>query len=80
MAIKSDGTLWAWGSNARGQLGDGSFTDENVPTQVGSATNWSKIAARANSSAAINNSGELFIWGDDFNGQLGVSTSVYRNI
>jgi len=34
MGIKSDGTVWAWGSNAQGQLGDGSLVDKNVPVQI----------------------------------------------
>lgn len=45
IAIKTDGTLWAWGGNYFGQLGDGTTADKIVPTQIGSANNWSQIRA-----------------------------------
>jgi Regulator of chromosome condensation (RCC1) repeat len=42
--IKNNGTLWAWGYNVAGQLGDGSFTDRNIPVQIGIDTTWIKIS------------------------------------
>lgn len=45
VAIKTDGTLWVWGNNARGQVGDGTTTDKSSPVQVGTATNWAKVVA-----------------------------------
>lgn len=45
LAIKSDGTLWAWGDNDGGQLGDGSNIDKYVITQIGTATDWQTISA-----------------------------------
>ncbi|MDI6642051.1 MAG: hypothetical protein QME68_07060, partial [Elusimicrobiota bacterium] len=44
IAIKTDGTLWAWGNNSMGQLGLGDNTDRNTPTQVGTDTNWSSVS------------------------------------
>lgn len=44
-AIKTDGTLWTWGSNNQGQLGAGSLTDRSSPAQVGLRTSWTKIAS-----------------------------------
>lgn len=44
IALKSDGTLWAWGRNGYGQLGDGSTVDKHYPVQVGD-NNWASIAA-----------------------------------
>jgi len=42
-AIRSDGTLWTWGYNANGQLGDGTTTTRSSPVQVGSGTGWSSV-------------------------------------
>src|SRR4051812_1299568 len=42
-AIKTDGTLWCWGSNGSGQLGDGTTTSRETPAQVGDAADWAGI-------------------------------------
>jgi alpha-tubulin suppressor-like RCC1 family protein len=44
VAIKTDGTLWAWGQNNSGQLGDGTTINKNVPTQIGSTNDWDRIS------------------------------------
>ncbi|MCL2528363.1 MAG: leucine-rich repeat protein, partial [Defluviitaleaceae bacterium] len=78
----SNGEVWAWGSNARGQLGiNNNFsTVNNTPTRVPLTGNATYIAAGHNSSYAIVN-GQLFAWGDNTQGQLGtssVNTPGYR--
>lgn len=70
LAIASDGTLWAWGSNARGQLGIGNQTDQEEPVQVSSATDWVEVAAGEFHSLARRSNGLVFAWGDNTNGQL----------
>jgi alpha-tubulin suppressor-like RCC1 family protein len=80
LGIKTDGTLWAWGRNDYGQLGDGTNTNKNVPTQVGSDTDWKFIAAGDNHSMAIKNNGTLWAWGRNNYGQLGDGTIVNKNI
>ena len=40
LALTTDGTIYAWGRNNRGQLGLGDIVDRSVPVQVGSLTNW----------------------------------------
>ncbi len=78
LAIKSDGTLWAWGSNSSGQLGVGSTTNHTTPVQVGTANNWLKISAGNEFSAAIKSNGTLWLWGSNTYSQLGDGTTVYK--
>ena len=66
LAIKSDGTLWAWGRNNSGRVGDNSLVNRSSPVQIGTDTNWSKIAA-GNASFAIKTNGTLWAWGDGAN-------------
>jgi alpha-tubulin suppressor-like RCC1 family protein len=78
IAVKSDGTLWAWGSNGNGQLGDGSTITRISPVKIGTATNWSKVATNDFHSAAIKTDGSLWAWGTNYNGQLGDGTTTGR--
>lgn len=71
LAIKSDGTLWAWGDNDFGQLGTGNFAPKNSPVQVGTESNWKEISCGENHVVAIKTDGTLWAWGDNFAGQLG---------
>lgn len=67
MAIKSDGTLWAWGNNTYGQLGLGDVINRSVLTQVASGTGWTwtDVSAGYLSTMAIRNDGRLWGWGWD---------------
>ena len=78
LALKSDGTLWSWGSNSSGQLGVGSTTNYSTPVQVGTATNWVKISTGNEFSAAIKSNGTLWMWGSNSFSQLGDGTTVYK--
>jgi alpha-tubulin suppressor-like RCC1 family protein len=74
LALKSDGSLWAWGYNATGTLGNGTYQDSYIPVRVGNANNW--VAAMADyhfSSAGIRSDGTLWVWGQNFDGVLGQS-------
>lgn len=80
LAQKTDGTLWGWGYNQYGQLGDGSNANRSLPTQIGGANNWIKIAAGGSHSLGIRANGSLWSWGYNNQGQLGDGSSVtYRN-
>ncbi|WP_447637662.1 RCC1 domain-containing protein [Flavobacterium microcysteis] len=79
IAIKTDGTLWAWGQNNYGQLGDGTTVDKNTPVQIGTATDWYQIAAGSNHSLAIKIDGTLWAWGNNGSGELGDGTIVRKN-
>ena len=74
-AIKTNGTLWAWGAAGYGVLGLGDVTQRNSPVQVGALTTWSKVASSNSVSFAIKTNGTLWGWGTDFRGSLGVSSS-----
>ena len=74
VAIKSDGTLWTWGDNSRGQLGDGSTNDKTIPTQIGKDTDWVSVAAGSYHTVAIKSDGTLWTWGANAYGQLGNGT------
>jgi surface protein len=76
LALKTDGTLWAWGRNNKGQLGDGTIADKNVPTQVGAATNWKQFDGGEAFTVAVQTDGTLWAWGDNSQGQLGDGTTV----
>jgi hypothetical protein len=74
LAIKADGSLWAWGYNQFGQLGLGDMgagTDRLVPTQVGDDKDWASVAVGDNSSAALKSDGSVWAWGRADNGSIG---------
>ncbi|MBX3255490.1 MAG: T9SS type A sorting domain-containing protein [Chitinophagaceae bacterium] len=77
-AIKSEGSLWAWGSNSDAQLGDGSTTNRSTPTQIGPATNWATIAGGGIHTLAIKTDGTLWGWGSNGDGQLGDGTTTSK--
>ena len=74
LAIKTDGTLWAWGFNASGQLGDGTTTDRSQPTLIGSG--FRTVTAGNSHTVAIKTDGTLWVWGDNSSGQFGDGTST----
>jgi len=64
-ALKSDGTVWAWGINGNAQLGDGTTTDRSRPVQTTGLTNVSGIAAGDFFGAAVKTDGTVWVWGAD---------------
>ena len=76
LGVKTDGTLWAWGSNAYGQLGTGRTEDAIVPTKIGPAgVIFTSVSAGKLHSFAMDDVGKLWAWGYNLNGQLGNGTS-----
>lgn len=80
VAVRTDGTLWAWGDNAQGQLGDGTNTIRNVPKKIGTAKDWKTVAVGQVYTVALKTDGSLWAWGDNYYGQLGDSTIIDKNI
>lgn len=72
VALKTDGTLWAWGGNDYGQLGNGTVTPSAQPVQV--LDNVTAVSAGDYHVAALRADGTLWTWGDDLYGQLGDGT------
>ena len=75
LATKSDGSLWAWGYNAYGQLGLGDTTNRSSPTRLGTDTHWVAVACGFDHSLALKSDGSLWAWGDNTYGQLGLGSS-----
>jgi len=78
-AVQTNGTLWAWGNNSWGQLGNNTQTFSNIssPVQVGALSVWSSISSAWSSTFAIQSNGTLWSWGNNQFGQLGLNTSTY---
>ncbi|NBV84714.1 MAG: hypothetical protein EBS01_00255 [Verrucomicrobia bacterium] len=76
LAVKRDGTLWAWGQNWYSQLGVGDSYNRNAPTQVGSARNWSAISAGEQFSVALRRDGTLWVWGNIYGLSYGTPTQL----
>lgn len=78
LALKNDGTIWAWGSNKSGKLGDGTTTDRYTPVQVSGMTGVTAISGGWDHSVVLKNDGTVWAWGSNGNGQLGDGTTTDR--
>jgi len=76
--VKSDGTVWAWGDNGYGQLGDGTITSSNLPAQVPGISDVLAVAAAAGGvhTLALKSDGTVWAWGSNQNGQCGNPETV----
>ncbi|HVQ87800.1 MAG TPA: hypothetical protein VMT88_06425 [Actinomycetes bacterium] len=72
LALKSNGTVWTWGLNSDGQLGDGTRTKHAHPEQVAGLSNVVDVAAGADHSVAVTADGHVYTWGWGGRGQLGL--------
>mgnify|MGYP000968889566 CR=1 FL=1 len=71
MAVRTNGTLWGWGYNAWGQLGDGTEVDKESPTQIGSVNTWKTVSIGDNYMIALRTNGTLWSSGENYYGKLG---------
>ncbi|WP_424186900.1 S8 family serine peptidase [Actinokineospora sp. G85] len=78
LAVRSDGTAWAWGANTFGQLGNGTTTASTTPVQVSGLTGVVAVAAAGTYSLALKSDGTVWAWGTNANGQLGDGTTTQR--
>lgn len=77
-ALKSDGTLWAWGDNGNGQLGVGDTEARYTPVKVTDGVSAVAVDKNGNSVYAVKTDGTLWTWGDNYVGQLGVGDANGR--
>ncbi len=83
IAIKQDGTMWGWGFNFAGQVGDSTLINKDFPVQIFAQNQniiWSKVFTGTYHSFAITNDGDLYAWGENESGQLGFGDNVDRLI
>ncbi|MBI5676375.1 MAG: PxKF domain-containing protein [Nitrospirae bacterium] len=78
MAIKTDGSLWAWGWNGYGQFGNGTTTSSYYPVRSGSDNDWSAVTLGGYYTAALKSDGTFWTWGSNFYGELGDGTNTVR--
>lgn len=77
--IREDGSLWVWGSNNSGQLGNGGTGNSNILTKMDNNI-WKSVSAGGRHTAAIREDGSLWTWGNNDNGQLGNRTKNHSRI
>lgn len=75
LALKNDGTVWSWGANSFGQLGDGSTSPSGVPIQAGTNDNAVAVSAGGFHSLALMDDSTVWSWGYNYYGQLGDGTT-----
>jgi len=75
VALQSNGTIWTWGANASGQLGNGNNTNTNSPSQIASGTTFTAVAAGSDFAVARGSDGTLWAWGNNSIGQLGIGST-----
>src|SRR4030095_14205523 len=78
LAVRDDGTVWAWGHNGLSQLGDGTTTNRPTPVQIAGLANVTDVSAGGTFSLALRSDGTVWAWGNNVQGQLGDGTKVVR--
>lgn len=79
LALRNDGTVWAWGMGSLCQLGNGGTADSPTPVQVQGLTAVTQLASRAYHSLAVKSDGTVWAWGYDFHGALGIGVANSSN-
>jgi len=78
-ALKTDGSIWGWGINSSGQMGDGTTAVKSSPVSVLGGTTWEAVARTDTAVAAIKTNNTLWTWGDFTSGQGGDGTTVNKS-
>ncbi len=75
LSIMADGSLWTWGDDTYGQVGNGAGAGGYPHRHIGTATNWTSVSAGYYHSVALNSAGEIWTFGENSSGQLGINLS-----
>jgi alpha-tubulin suppressor-like RCC1 family protein len=78
LARKSNGTLWGWGRNTHGQLGNSTTIAQSSPIQI-PGTSWCAMSTKFGHATGLKSDGTLWIWGHNNLGQLGQNNTINRN-
>jgi alpha-tubulin suppressor-like RCC1 family protein len=76
VALKKDGTVWAWGDNTNGQLGKGDNFPSSSPLQIPGLSNIVKVAAGNQHALALRGDGAVFAWGSNNDGEIGNGSQI----
>jgi alpha-tubulin suppressor-like RCC1 family protein len=71
LALRNDGTVWSWGYNGSGELGNGNNTNSTIPVQVSGLTGITAVACGNSFSLALRNDSTVWAWGGNLEGELG---------
>jgi alpha-tubulin suppressor-like RCC1 family protein len=77
--IQTDGSLWCWGDNSSGKLGDGTTTGRTSPKRIGVLTTWKSIADGMSSTCGILTDRSVWCWGDNADRELGQGDTTNRS-
>ncbi len=80
LALKSDGTVWVWGYNGDGELGNGTNANSSVPSQLAGLTGVVAIASGGETSLALKSNGTVWAWGMNSFGELGNGSNSNSNV
>jgi len=80
IGLRSNGSVWAWGSNCFGRLGDNTTTNRSSPVSVvGGFTDWCQVSAGSIHSLGVRSNGTAWAWGGNTRGRLGDNTTTSRS-
>lgn len=77
-AIKGDGSMWCWGENEGGQLGNGTKQLQTTPVRVGERSDWKQVSAGRDYTCGLTTDGKAWCWGGNVLGVLGNGTAKER--
>jgi alpha-tubulin suppressor-like RCC1 family protein len=80
LGLRANGTLWAWGYNFLGELGDNTIVDKSSPVSVvGGFTDWVQVSSGSHHGIALRGNGTAWGWGENAFGRLGDNTTVDKS-